>query len=331
MAHQTPASPAAGRELLLALVGTGRWGRCIARELAQVEGARIAFAVNRSGARPPELAPDVTLLPHWQPLFEGKRIDGVLVATPAAAHVAVVQAALESGVPVFVEKPLALDLAESLGCLDRAEALGLPFLVDHVLLFHPGIRLLFAAARAAGPIEVVRAEAGNRGPFRPDSDLLFDWGPHDLALTAALLGPQVQLRDARRLARERQEGGLFGESIEITLTGPAGEAVTLELSNLRERKWRRYALRAGGRWFSFEDDGAGAAVFRCEDELDGPRTAMAPLSGRALHNALSDFCTAVRVGQPTPEWTALARRVSELLEQARRALLARPFPVSAAP
>ncbi len=50
--------------------------------------------------------------PDWRSLLEKTALDAVLVASPAATHVEVVLGALEAGLHVFCEKPLAITLAD---------------------------------------------------------------------------------------------------------------------------------------------------------------------------------------------------------------------------
>jgi hypothetical protein len=54
----------------------------------------------------------------WRPLVDGGGLDAVLIASPAATHVDVVLAALEAGLHVFCEKPLAITIAD----IDRISA-----------------------------------------------------------------------------------------------------------------------------------------------------------------------------------------------------------------
>lgn len=92
----------------LALVGCGRWGRNIARNLAAMGVLRLIC--DSDEARGPADAetfgaafePDVDLV-----LRDGA-FDAVVIATPAVTHGALIGAALQAGKHVFVEKPIYL-------------------------------------------------------------------------------------------------------------------------------------------------------------------------------------------------------------------------------
>jgi len=72
-------------------------------------------------------------------------LDGVVIATASAAHAEWIELALAAGVPVFCEKPVAVDVAETRAILDGANARGVPIQVGFQRRFDPG----YVAARRA--------------------------------------------------------------------------------------------------------------------------------------------------------------------------------------
>ncbi len=114
-----------------------------------------------------------------------RRPDAVAIATPAALHADHALAVLAAGLPVFIEKPVALALADAEQVRAAAHAKHLVVVVDHVHLFNPAWRAL--KARVPGAVSV-ESEAGNAGPFREDLSPLWDWGAHDVALSLDLFG-----------------------------------------------------------------------------------------------------------------------------------------------
>src|SRR6185369_15290685 len=57
----------------------------------------------------------------WEELVDHESIDVVLVSTPTAMHFEHASAALRAGKHVMVEKPMALDLAQSRELIELAE------------------------------------------------------------------------------------------------------------------------------------------------------------------------------------------------------------------
>src|SRR5215468_446437 len=91
------------------LVGCGRWGRNILRDL--VSFGRPAIVVDpsaeaRAAAAPMARAthPDLDVEEH---------VSGVIVATPASDHFATIEAVARWRKPIFVEKPLATRMEDA--------------------------------------------------------------------------------------------------------------------------------------------------------------------------------------------------------------------------
>ncbi len=115
--------------------------------------------------------------------------DGVIVAVPTTAHEEIALAAIDAGVHVFVEKPLAPDLAGADRMLDAARAHGVLIQAGHVERFNPAL----AAARPhiERPLFV---ESHRLAPFTPrslDVAVVLDLMIHDVDLLCALIGMPV--------------------------------------------------------------------------------------------------------------------------------------------
>jgi predicted dehydrogenase len=81
----------------------------------------------------------VPIFDDHQTLLE-QNLDAVMVFTPDDAHTAPVLAALTAGVPVFVEKPLAISIADCDEVLQTARATGTRLYVGHNLRHLPLLR-----------------------------------------------------------------------------------------------------------------------------------------------------------------------------------------------
>ena len=77
---------------------------------------------------------------HYLEMLEAEELDAVIVAVPNRLHRPVTLAALERGVPVLCEKPLALDVGEAREMCDAAARLGLPNAVNFTYRFVPAVR-----------------------------------------------------------------------------------------------------------------------------------------------------------------------------------------------
>ena len=142
----------------MALVGCGRWGRHILRDLIALGCevpvvARSEASIERAregGAA--EIVADIASL---------GAVDGVVVATPTSTHAEVVEEALGLGAPVFVEKPLTADVDSA-----RRVAAIAPdrlFVMDK-WRYHPGVRELARIAQSGelGPVVGIHCPPGRR-------------------------------------------------------------------------------------------------------------------------------------------------------------------------
>ena len=101
--------------LRLAVVGVGRMGAIHARSLAARDSIHLAAVVDAAADVAGLVAGEIGASAYTSTaaLLERDDIEAWLVATPTATHPAVVATALEAGLHVLCEKPLALDMTES--------------------------------------------------------------------------------------------------------------------------------------------------------------------------------------------------------------------------
>ena len=115
--------------------------------------------------------------------------DGVVVAVPTTAHEEIALAAIRAGVHVFVEKPLAPDVASADRMLAAARASGVTIQVGHVERFNPA--LVAARPHIERPLFV---ESHRLAPFTPrslDVAVVLDLMIHDVDLLCSLIGKPV--------------------------------------------------------------------------------------------------------------------------------------------
>ncbi len=133
------------------------------------------------------------------------RPDGVVLATPNAAHEAGALACIAAGVPVLIEKPISTDVASARRIAAAVSAGGVPALVGHHRRHNP----LVAAAKAritAGDLGRIVAVHAQCWFLKPDDYFDVAWrrepgaGPvlvnliHDIDLLQHLCGPIVGVR-----------------------------------------------------------------------------------------------------------------------------------------
>lgn len=124
--------------------------------------------------------------------------DAVLIAASTNVHAALVSRAIDAGLPVFVEKPIAFDLAETIALVAKAEAAGAIVQVGFQRRFDPAFveaRRLVASGEM-GTVYLVRLIAHDHEPppdaYIPVSGGLFrDSSIHDFDALRWVTGQEV--------------------------------------------------------------------------------------------------------------------------------------------
>jgi predicted dehydrogenase len=294
---------------VIGLVGCGRWGRHILRDLRQLGCDVVVVArSDESRARAAKggawrVVPSVDELPGVQ---------GVVVATTTVSHAAVVETLLPLQVPLFVEKPLTCDGASARHLADVA---GDRVFVMDKWRYHPGVEELARLVRAGQLGEVVGVESVRVGWGNPHTDVDSLWilAPHDLSIMLEVLGEVPAPRDA---VADVVDGDVVG------MTALLGDRpwATLRVSS-RDPEHRRSVLVRGTLGTAELGDGyADHVVLRPTNvsSASAPEAELRPVSQEwPLLRELRAFVAHVG-GGPAPRTSAAdAARIVEVIEQLR--------------
>lgn len=176
-----------------ALIGCGRWGRNIARVLARLDALEVIVDPAVETLRPFANELGVRIVDNIDAAF-GSDLEAVAIAAPAIDHARLARRALDAGKPVFVEKPLSLEVddAEALAALARQR--GLTLMVGHLLQYHPAFVTLkkLVAAGEIGNLRHVTSHRLNPGAIRTEENALWSMGPHDFSMVMGLVGSEPE-------------------------------------------------------------------------------------------------------------------------------------------
>jgi len=175
----------------VAVIGSGYWGKNLVRNFKELGALAAVCDVTEAGrATARELAPDVPVLGDVAELLAREGLDAVAIATPAETHHPVATAALEAGLDVFVEKPLALTYEDGARMVETARKRDLVLMVGHVLEYHPAVLELrrLIAAGELGKVRYVYSHRLSLGKVRREENALWSFAPHDIAIILRLLG-----------------------------------------------------------------------------------------------------------------------------------------------
>lgn len=174
----------------IGLVGCGYWGKNLLRnfyELGALGFVCDASPVNQEVAR--AMAPGVLILPSFQDALNSN-VSALAIATPAATHFELVSQAIEAGKDVFVEKPLALNLADGRELVQLAEKRDRILMVGHILEYHPACTRMVQLVHQAelGELCYIYSNRLSLGKVRREENILWSFAPHDVALMNRIVG-----------------------------------------------------------------------------------------------------------------------------------------------
>jgi predicted dehydrogenase len=174
----------------VSVIGCGYWGANLVRNFYHLGALAMVCDTTSTGrSKAQALAPGVTISPHIDTTLQGEA-SGVVIATPAETHYALVKQALQAGKDVFVEKPLALTYEEGLRLIRLAESTQRILMVGHVLEYHPAILRLqeLVWSGSLGRVHYIYSNRLSLGKVRREENILWSFAPHDVAVLLRLMG-----------------------------------------------------------------------------------------------------------------------------------------------
>ncbi|MDJ1132836.1 Gfo/Idh/MocA family protein [Streptomyces iconiensis] len=183
----------------IGLIGTGRIGTLHARTLSAHPEVTELVVTDADAMRAVEVAAalDATSVPTVSDLFS-LDIHAVVIASATASHAELIRTAAAHGLPVFCEKPIALDLQGTREALRAVEAAGTLLQIGFMRRFDAG----YVAARQAvltgrlGRLHTVRALTSDPAPppaaYLPHSGGLYrDCLVHDFDAVRWVTGREI--------------------------------------------------------------------------------------------------------------------------------------------
>lgn len=300
----------------IGLVGCGRWGRLILRDLVSLE-ASVSVVAKGDDARFAAAAGAAVV----DRLAALPGTDGIVVATPTSTHAEVIEALLPRRVPIYCEKPLCDDAGRARGL--AAAAPDRLFVMDK-WRYHRGVMELAAIARSGelGPVVGLRTTRLGYGHSHSDSDCVWTLLPHDLAIAIEIFGgllpPRAAVADR---ADGPPEGTLSGMSaIAAADHGPWHVAEV----GVRSVTWQRtVALFCRDGVASLEDAYADHLVIVGNPPPDGakaePRITRRPIAvGMPLLAELAAFVGHLAGGPPPRSCAAEGAAIVATIAEFRR-------------
>lgn len=301
------------------LIGAGPWGRNIVGTIEAIDGLELSLVMNQSGNRPDFIPDNIPVAAYRPELLNPETIDAVFIATPPHSHAEIAMAAMGRGLPVFVEKPLTLNMRDATAIAAQHNLTPAPFFVDHIYLFHAGFRALKSALAGAGRIKAISSIGGNWGPFRSDTSTVWDWAPHDIAMCMDLVG-----HNPDEMTCQRPETGKNGQGqrLEFSMTFPGPCEARINIGNIFQKRRRQITVYAEAATLRFEDEAEPSVVrYPAADpfeDLRGNGETINFSGNPPLTQALLEFCHAIRQNDQSSAQLKLGTDVVALIERLDR-------------
>ena len=173
----------------VAVVGSGAWGSNLVRNFYDLGALRAVCDLRQEVLDAVAAQYPVATTRSFDSLLNDDDIEAVVIATPAAQHYECTHKALLAGKDVYVEKPLALSVAEGHELARMAALQERILMVGHILHYHPAVIELkrLIAAGELGRIQYMYSSRLNLGKLRTEENILWSFAPHDISAIIGLL------------------------------------------------------------------------------------------------------------------------------------------------
>jgi predicted dehydrogenase len=280
------------------VVGVGALGQHHARHLAGLDEVRLVGLYDTDPGRAALVAGGLGTVAFRQLDDLLRQVEAVTVAVPTPAHADVGLRALELGVPVLMEKPLAATLAEADSLIATARKRQVQLQVGHIERYNRALRA--AEPYLDGPRYI---ESLRLAPFQPrgtDVAVVLDLMIHDLDLVLHLTGSTAT--EVRASGLPVLSGHLDIANARVEFAN--GSVALATASRVARERIRRLRLFQPNGYFSLDLASGGGEFMRL-------RSGWQPGTGRELADVVE------RIELQAPEADALALELQSFVHAVR--------------
>ncbi len=242
--------------LNIAQIGVGYWGPNLLRNLVANNNCKVTDVVELSEERRDYVQryyPSVNVTDSVDHLFNDKKIDAVVIATPVATHFDLSIKALNTGKHILVEKPLAQSVEEVEEIGKAAQKNNRVAMVGHTFIFNAAVRYVkkIIDSGELGDIRYIYSQRLNLGRIRSDVDALWNLAPHDISIIQYWLGDPKPLSIEKRGMDFIQNG--VDDVVFVNIEYPEKIMANIQVSWLDPNKVRTMTVVGSKKMVVYDD------------------------------------------------------------------------------
>jgi len=238
----------------IGLIGPGKWGLNIIKSIHMISDLEISYICSKNQKSERNFFSNCKHTTDWKELINSDEVDAVVIATPPVTHYEMLNYAIKQKKPTFVEKPHCLSSIDAQNLLQEAEKNKSIVIVDHIYLHNKSFQDLKKKLNKSNKkLFKIRSFGGNNGPFRKDIGILWDYGPHDIALCIDLL---QEYPVSIKAFYDKKINDINGETIYIELRFKIGATANITISNQLKKRTRILEVEIDKNSYLFDDTNA---------------------------------------------------------------------------
>lgn len=202
-------------KLRVGVIGTGRRGKDHLRQLARRDDVKVVAVcdiLREVAEEASKIGGDSHVYTDYREMLDKEELDAVVIATPAPVHADPAVAALERGLHIMCEKPLAWSLRDALRIVDAAGKAGVLAETGYQSRHNPAVELALKRLGSSG-VALVRGYYYHTIPLvdsirdvRTGGGQIFDQATHLIDLSRVFAGNVARVYSRYTLnARSREE------------------------------------------------------------------------------------------------------------------------------
>ena len=239
------------KKLNIALIGCGRWGKNIARNLHQLGSLACIYDKDQKLTR--KLNKEFRLPSYTiNDIFKDQNIQALIIASTANTHKTLAEKGLLNNKDVFVEKPFCLSLSDATTLSKLAVKKKRILMVGHLLNYHNAfIKMKDLIKRGKiGITKNIRSHRFALGAIRYHESVIYDLAVHDISMTLSIMQELPNEIDAHSIHHNSNMGP---DAISVKLSFKKGTTALINCDWMCPYKEHKFSVIGSKGSLIFDD------------------------------------------------------------------------------